>query len=100
MGKKNAKSPHKKLNKRNLKTWLYAYLFVAPTVHGVMVLNLWGVIQSFYYSFHEVKGFAEAKFIDLNNYTRLFSDGEVLRSMRNVFVYALITVPIGVMFSM
>ena len=67
MGKKNAKSPHKKLNKRNLKTWLYAYLFVAPTVIGVMVLNLWGVIQSFYYSFHEVKGFAEAKFIGLNN---------------------------------
>lgn len=100
MGKKNAKSPHKKLNKRNLKTWLYAYLFVAPTVIGVMVLNLWGVIQSFYYSFHEVKGFAEAKFIGLNNYTRLFSGGEVLRSLRNVFVYALITVPIGVMFSM
>ena len=52
--KKKIKNPGLTLKKRNVKTWAYAYAFVAPTVIGVAVLNLWAVIQSIYYSFHEV----------------------------------------------
>lgn len=101
MGKsKAAQNPRWKFNRRNLKTWFYAYLFVAPTVIGVIVLNLWGVVQSFYYSFHEAKGFQEVKFIGLDNYMRLLSDAEVWRSLQNVLIYAVITVPIGVAFSL
>lgn len=94
------KNPRLTLTKRNVKTWGYAYLFIAPTVLGVLILNLWGVIQSFYYSFHEVKGFAAPIFIGLDNYIRLFADKEVWISLKNVFVYAIITVPIGVALSL
>ena len=62
-GKAKNKNPRLALTKRNVKTWGYAYLFIAPTVLGVLILNLWGVIQSFYYSFHEVKGFNAPIFI-------------------------------------
>ena len=99
-GKAKNKNPRLALTKRNVKTWGYAYLFIAPTVLGVLILNLWGVIQSFYYSFHEVKGFNAPIFIGLDNYVRLFSDKEVWISLKNVFVYAIITVPIGVMLSL
>lgn len=97
---KKIKNPRLTLTKRNIKNWGYAYLFIAPTVLGVLILNLWGVIQSFYYSFHEVKGFSPPVFIGLENYTRLFSDAEVWRSLKNVLVYALITVPAGVSLSL
>ena len=99
-GKAKNKNPRLALTKRNVKTWGYAYLFIAPTVLGVLILNLWGVIQSFYYSFHEVKGFNAPIFIGLDNYVRLFSDKEVWISLKNVFVHAIITVPIGVMLSL
>lgn len=89
-----------KITKQKAKTWAYGYAFVAPTVLGVLILNLWAVIQSFYYSFHEVKGFAAPKFIGWDNYIRLFGDADVWRSLKNVFIYAVITVPIGVFLSL
>ncbi|MDD3278697.1 MAG: sugar ABC transporter permease [Lachnospiraceae bacterium] len=89
-----------KIGKRKRTTYLYGYLFIAPTVIGVMVLNLWSVIQSFYYSFNEVKGFAAPKFIGLANYARLFGDAEIWRSIGNTFLYSLITVPLGVLLSL
>lgn len=90
----------KKITKKNVKVWTYAYLFIAPTLLGVIILNLWGVVQSIYYSFHEVKGFAAPKFVGIDNYVRLIHDSEVWLSLKNVFVYAIITVPIGVALSL
>lgn len=94
------KRERSKITKRKAKTWAYGYAFVAPTVIGIIILNLWGVIQSFYYSFHEVKGFAAPKFIGFENYIQLFQDAEVWRSLKNVFVYAVLTVPAGVFLSL
>lgn len=98
--KQKIKNPRLTFTKRNIKTWGWAYLFIAPTILGVLILNLWGVIQSFYYSFHEVKGFAAPIFIGLDNYVRLFQDTEVWSALKNVLVYAIITVPIGVLLSL
>ena len=100
MSKNKVRIPKRAVTKRNLITWGWAYLFIAPTLLGVLILNLWGVIQSIYYSFHEAKGFAPPRFIGLDNYIRLFSDSEVWNSLKNVFIYALITVPVGVTLSL
>lgn len=97
---KKTKTANPVLSKRHRKTWAYAYAFIAPTVLGVIVLNLWAVIQSVYYSFHEVKGFVAPKFVGLDNYIRIMGDTEVWRSLKNVFIYAIITVPIGVFLSL
>lgn len=102
MGKKvgTIKRSRLKVSKRNLKTWGYAYAFIAPTLIGVLILNLWGVVQSMYYSFNNVKGFAQPEFVGLDNYVRLLEDLEVWRSLKNVFVYAITTVPVGVAISL
>lgn len=94
------KRERSKITKRKAKIWAYGYAFTAPTVAGIIILNLWGVIQSFYYSFHEVKGFAAPKFIGFENYIKLFQDAEVWRSLKNVFIYAILTVPAGVFLSL
>lgn len=93
---KKGKSAKLVLSKKNVKTWAYAYLFIAPTVLGVVVLYLWAFCQSIYYSFFDIVGFAKPEFVGLDNYTRLFGDAEVWLSIKNVFIYAAITVPIGV----
>lgn len=98
--KEKGRKTRMKLTKRNLKTYGYAYAFIAPTLIGVLVLNLWGVVQSVYYSFHNVKGFAKPEFAGFDNYVRLLGDAEVWRSLKNIFVYAMTTVPAGVAISL
>ncbi|MBS4219084.1 sugar ABC transporter permease [Bacillus sp. FJAT-49711] len=88
--------------KRNHKytTWIYGYLFIAPTMLGVLILNLWPVFQSFYYSFNEVKGFKSPKFVGLDNYSRLIHDTEIYRALLNTLLYCVLTVPLGVIISL
>jgi multiple sugar transport system permease protein len=87
-------------NIRKVKTWAWAYLFIAPTLIGVCILNLWPIVQSVYYSFNKIKGFEAPSFIGLDNYSRLIKDTEVFRSIGNTFGYALLTVPIGIFISL
>lgn len=80
--------------------WVCGYVFAAPTVVGVIILNLWSVAQTIYFSFNEVKGFSKPVFAGLENYVRLFQDKEVFRTLGNTFLYALMTVPVGVFLSL
>jgi multiple sugar transport system permease protein len=88
------------LKNRKFATWFYGYLFIAPTVLGIIVLYLWSILQSLYYSFNEVKGFQTPKFVGLDNYARLIHDTEVYRALGNTFLYALMTAPIGIFISL
>jgi multiple sugar transport system permease protein len=97
--KMNTKSPHL-LKNRKITTWFYGYLFIAPTMLGVFILNLWPIIQSIYYSFNEVKGFNSPKFVGFDNYARLIHDTEVYRSLLNTFLYCILTVPLGIIVSL
>jgi multiple sugar transport system permease protein len=87
-------------NKRKVKTWAWAYLLIAPTLIGVCILNLWPIVQSVYYSFNQIKGFEAPSFIGMANYSRLFKDAEVFRSIGNTLCYSLLTVPVGIFISL
>jgi multiple sugar transport system permease protein len=89
-----------KTKNKNIKKWLWAYLFISPTVIGVCILCIWPIIQSFYYSFNEIKQFGTPKFVGLNNYIHLFQDPEVANSLGNTFMYVILTVPIGILLSL
>lgn len=88
------------LKNRKYTTWFYGYLFIAPTVLGIIILNMWPLLQSLYFSFNEVKGFQAPKFVGLDNYSRLIQDTEVYLAFGNTLLYALITVPIGIFISL
>ncbi|WP_313638005.1 sugar ABC transporter permease, partial [Paenibacillus sp.] len=81
-------------------TWFYGYLFIAPTILAIIVLYLWPMVQSLYYSFNEVKGFQSPVFVGLDNYERLIQDTEVFGALGNTFLYALLTVPLGIFISL
>lgn len=87
----------KKYDKQHL---IYGYLFIAPTAIGLFLLNIYPAIQTIYLSFQRSTGFGNSTFVGLENYQKMFADKEVWQSLINTFIYAVISVPIIVVFSL
>ncbi len=79
-------------------TW--GYLMIAPTILGLIVLNVWPLIQTAYLSFCNLSGFGKAAFVGFDNYTKLFKDTEVWQALGNTLIYTLISAPLGMLFSL
>ena len=61
----------------------WGYLMVAPTIIGLIVLNVWPFIQTIYASFCEHLGFGHYKFIGLDNYINMFQNADFWRATGN-----------------
>ena len=81
--------------------FLWGWLFILPTMLGLIVLNIIPMVQSFYQTFFKTGDFGKGNvFIGFDNYVKLFSDGEVWRALFNTFKYALIEVPFSVVIAL
>ena len=87
--KKNKLSPAA----RREQNW--AYLMVAPTIIGLVVLNLWPFVQTVYTSFCEHLGFGHYRFTGLDNYIQMFQNAEFWRATWNTILFCILTVPVG-----
>lgn len=88
------------MKKQQMKKYMWAYGFIAPSLILICILNLWPIIQTFYLSLNEVKGFQNPVFTGFLNYRTLFHDSEFWRSLFNTCIYTIITVPAGVALSL
>lgn len=88
------------LVKRKIKHWVWGYIFVAPTIAGLVILNIWPIIQTVLLSFQESLGFNRYEFSGLQNYINLLSDSDVWLGLKNTFIFALISVPISIFLSL
>lgn len=79
---------------------MWAYGFIAPSLILICVLNLWPILQTFYFSLNEVRGFQSPVFVGLSNYMTLFGDEEFWKSLTNTCIYTVVTVPVGVILSL
>lgn len=79
---------------------MWAYGFIAPSLILICVLNLWPILQTFYFSLNEVRGFQSPVFVGLSNYMTLFGDEEFWKSLVNTCIYTVVTVPVGVILSL
>lgn len=84
-------------NKRNMMFW--GWILIAPTLIGLLVLNIFPVFQTVYLSFHNVSTFGQSTFIGLKNYIDMFNDINFWKSLSNTLMYAGIQVPITVVLS-
>ena len=76
---------------------LWGWLFVFPTVLGILILNVIPIFQTVWQTFFRVGDFGRGNtFIGFANYIRLFSDSEVWQSLRNTLVYVAVEVPFSV----
>jgi multiple sugar transport system permease protein len=75
----------------------WGWLFVTPTMLGLLILNFYPIFNTIYQSFFKTGDFGRGNtFIGLANYVKLLSDGEIWQAFWNTIKYALIEVPFGV----
>ena len=75
---------------------LWGYLMIAPTIIGLIVLNVYPFIDTIILSFCKSGVFGGREFAGLANYTKMFSSGEFWQAAWNTICFCILTVPIGV----
>ncbi len=78
----------------------WGWFMVAPTIIGLVVLNLWPFVQTLYASFCEHLGFGHYKFIGLKNYVDMFSNTEFWKATWNTVYFCILTVPVGIVLAL
>lgn len=78
------------MNKKPMTKKQKTYLcIIVPVVILFFMFNTWPMLNGFFYSFTNYKGYGDYKMIGLQNYIDLFSDARVLKSYLFTFKYAI-----------
>ncbi len=79
----------------------WGLLFVAPTIIGLIVLNIYPIINTVWQSFCKTGDFGRGNiFIGLANYQKALVSAEMWQALWNTVKYALIEVPFGVVIAL
>ena len=77
--------------------FIWGWLFILPTMIGLIILNIIPIFQTIYQSFFKAGDFGRNNiFVGLENYITLFKDTEVWQSVLNTFKYAFVEVPFSI----
>ena len=71
-----------------------AYLFLAPSLLGLLVFTLYPILDSLYLSFTKWDGLTPAKWIGLDNFRNLATDDTFRISLIHNLYYTAVTVPL------
>lgn len=87
------------------KKWLtedakWGYLMVAPTIIGLIVLNVWPFIQTLILSFSTTHPFGYYELSGIGNYVQMFGNQEFWKATWNSIYFCILTVPIGIFLSL
>lgn len=78
---------------------MWGYLFISPFLIGILVFVLIPTIATFVMSFTNFNlGGGDTKFVGLANYQNLFRDNQVWSSLLVTLRFALIALPVGLVF--
>ncbi len=75
---------------------MWGYIMVAPTIIGLIVLNLYPFIDTLKLSFTKTKPFGLYKFNGITNYITMFTNADFWRANLNTIYFCLLTVPLGI----
>lgn len=74
----------------------WGLVMVAPTIIGLMLLNIIPFFQTIYMSFSKTKAFGAYQFCGLENYLEMFRNAEFWKANWNSLYFCILTVPVGV----
>lgn len=80
--------------------YIFAYLMVAPSIIGLIILNIIPFLQTIYMSFSKSSLFGEWEFAGFQNYIKMFQDSEVWQATANTLLFVFYTVPVGIMLAL
>lgn len=84
-------------NKRKKNEFFWGWLFIFPTMLGLIILNIIPIFQIIYQSFCKTGDFGNGNvFVGLENYKHVLADKEVWQAIINTFKYALVEVPFSI----
>ncbi|MBS6041656.1 carbohydrate ABC transporter permease [Clostridium baratii] len=81
--------------------WIWGWFLVAPTIIGLIILNIIPIIQVLKMSFFESGDFGRNDiFVGLDNYIRLLGDKQVWQATINTLKYTFLVVPLNVIIAL
>ena len=105
-GYKNSELQSLKVSKKNVSSFnkrtqdtMWGYIMIAPLMLGLFIFNILPILETVVYSFSRYKGFEPIKLIGLGNYAKLLHDPNLLISLRNTILFAIMMVPISIIIS-
>lgn len=89
-----------RVNRQTLRRNLDGWLFASPWIVGFLLWTLGPMLASLFYAFTNWDLMTPPKFVGLANFTTMFNDALVWQSLRVTTVYALVSVPLHIIFGM
>lgn len=81
------------LPRRNVR----AFLFMAPALLVLAVFVIWPMLSALRLSFTDASGFGQEEWIGLENYTKVFTDPDILSAVTNTVLYTVMFTPTAVL---
>lgn len=98
--RKDLKGFNKRQTSAVVKENIIGFAFIAPAVLLFLVFTVIPLVMSFVFSFADYNLVNRMEMIGFDNYTRLFADSVYWTSLWNALCYALMFVPLVVLFSL
>ena len=85
--------------RKKINNCIWGYAMIAPLMIGLFIFNILPILETIYYSFCRYKGFEPPKFSGVSNYVKMFQDPNLVLSLRNTVLFALMMVPVSLIIS-
>lgn len=96
-----AKTVRRKVPKKRFNEWCWGWGMIAPTIIGLIILNIIPIFQTLYLSFFKSGAFGKGNiFIGLENYKTMIGDPQVWYALRNTLVYTCLVVPVTIVIAL
>ena len=93
--------PKKKVTSQERNEFIWGWIFIIPTMLGLIILNIIPIFQTIYKSFFKTGDFGRGNiFVGMENYQKLFGDSQVWQALLNTIKYALMEVPFSIIISL
>ena len=78
----------------------WGYLLIAPTIIGLIVLNVYPFLQTLVLSFSTTHPFGYYEVSGVENYVQMFGNKEFWKATWNSIYFCILTVPLGIFLSL
>ena len=91
----------KKISARQKSEFIWGWIFILPTMIGLIVLNIYPMIDTVRQSFYKTGDFGKGNiFVGLSNYEKVLGDKEVWQALWNTVKYAIVEVPLSIVIAL
>ncbi len=91
----------KKASSRQISEFMWGWIFILPTMIGLIVLNIYPMLDTIKQSFYKTGDFGKGNvFVGLANYRKVMGDSEVWQALWNTVKYAIVEVPFSLVIAL